>query len=1757
MARRSQCSSAGDNPLDTNYLPPHYREEYRLAIDALVEEDLEGYYQFLQRADVVDFLSSPEIQYIQEFVQAPQQINNPEHLIETSGDGSSDTYWPIHSDLDAPGLDLGWPQVYHFIGPTEVTTLVNPPEPEMPSIKEQARRLIKNAQQVIAIVMDMFTDVDIFHDVISAALRNVAVYILLDELNAPHFINMVANCRVNLQSIQFLRVRTVSGITYHCRSGKSFKGQMMDHFLLTDCRAVLTGNYSFMWSFEKLHRCMAHLFLGQLVSTFDEEFRILYAQSQPLIVEDVLPPVEDLSIFQKRQYPSERTSLFREPRKFLPLDTSHPEEWPRHSHEDRLDVDWRMMPLKRKEPIYGPADMYGRFPPQQSRIDSSLDQGLSRIPMLDSPYFKRHSYAEGAHSRVPYQFLSQHAIPEPENQGGQFYRQQQPGKEGDYSSYDKFWNQDYLLGDQYPEPGVPPEIELPDNFDPVANYLSSTGNMDFDQDSDNFPRAADLPFSSSYPRRLSLGQPYTCQTSPTPSNPTEQKKYFKEPNIDRKDPLVKRGLRDWRISSYLSTYDSKGDEGLPLGPQNVSDPFEEPSSLIHPTPGIDLSAPKIPNVREFKVPAVARASQIPSYIKIIQQEQPKNLPDEPVAVTAGTKTIPTPSDLPATTELEKVEEAEQMELKPSVFHREDSFRRKYNVGVQRSSRLRSSLIFNSLEQQRTPQDTKTTPGQHDDESEKNDNEQKKQPFISQALMQRRSAAREPFEWSRYVKSSTFDNSATDLSKSDDGNSNAEDKDSSKDEDSKDLSGKCEVQELKKQPVEEQPNLSPSVSQSKPSKAEVTKTVQPTEKPKPQLFTPMHIDMNDADMRLMFFKELAAKRKAEKAAQAEKSKEKGQTKPSTEIMEKSRPEEPAKSMGDTSREGLTEKNSTAEKGEKTSSVQACKSVSLTSEATDVSQNSQVEIDPNTSKRCKEAQIRVLPDSETIKLKKSQSAANLSVSVEPEAPQGNSQKETKQSSPAVQNSITSHPASAMNITTANASYLAQSTNEDGNPSIDSTSKQFSEPLPSSVEVQPSSNAASDPNTQSPQSDNLVCSISCSQHPESQSSLSNPSRQSAVPDSGSKINPKPTSPSTLHPKAETESSEGIPEDSNLSLTAILSPKSQETISPSSQFVQETPEISATSISQTECETPQAVGPVHDKSVVSEPIIASSQVTIKIDSEEPCALTQSKNVSESEINPVPQVTQVRSKVLDSSECVKANREPLSPNQSSPESCLSDEVDLGSKSRSDQNENSTPTSVAADHPPEPSLAETNCLVHPHLITHASQTETITSPQELHRPITVPSEPKLTGPVSSSSVETVSCSSLTESVGSVLPSSETLSAVGPLCEEANISQDMFAAVKSENVSVPQATGEEPKVLDSSQDQADSSAPDLNDASSESCVPDETDLESKSDQNENITPTSSAADHPSEPSLVETNSLAHPDIPTHASQSGTITSLESQGQMPPSEHKMAGPVTLCSVEIVSSSPNTESVLSVSSHEQPLHSPPDTDTLPVQVTTDSFKTPLILPVETCSPTEPPSEVHIEPDSVPSETQPSEPPVPAPNENMNTKNEESQEAEMHDAREKTDDNEPTDKVNTTTGLQSTFSEKAADQVRQNNCSDLHELTSDEVIPTSPQTKQPKSSQSRYHSSTANVLSSSNLRDDTKLLLEQISANSQSRNDAVKEFPVTDDEKEDKADKNAKREKEMGMMYLSRGQSKTNQERDKILERIQSMRKERKVYSRFEMAP
>lgn len=150
MARRSQSSSQGDNPLAPGYLPPHYKEYYRLAVDALAEGGPEAYSRFLASEGAPAFLCPEELEHVSRHLRPPQHVareppeGSPPNV---DMDGSSGTYWPMNSDQAVPELDLGWPLTFGFQG-TEVTTLVQPPPPDSPSIKDEARRMIRSAQQV-------------------------------------------------------------------------------------------------------------------------------------------------------------------------------------------------------------------------------------------------------------------------------------------------------------------------------------------------------------------------------------------------------------------------------------------------------------------------------------------------------------------------------------------------------------------------------------------------------------------------------------------------------------------------------------------------------------------------------------------------------------------------------------------------------------------------------------------------------------------------------------------------------------------------------------------------------------------------------------------------------------------------------------------------------------------------------------------------------------------------------------------------------------------------------------------------------------------------------------------------------------------------------------------------------------------------------------------------------------------------------------------------------------------------------------------------------------------------------------------------------------------------------------------------------------------------------------------------------------------------------------------------------------------------
>ncbi|MEQ2200085.1 hypothetical protein XENOCAPTIV_022108 [Xenoophorus captivus] len=1748
MARRSQCSSAGDNPLDPNYLPPHYREEYRLAVDALVEDSLEGYYQILHNVDVVDFLSTTEIQYIQSSVQpAKQSILSEQQFLESDGEGSSDTYWPIHSDLDVPGLDLGWPQVHHFIEPAEVTTLVNPPEPDMPSIKEQARRLIKNAQQVdislsfhsetfftfllkhppltvlfsqlscswlpiaqvVAMVMDMFTDVDIFADILNAAGRRVAVYILLDEHNADHFVNMVANCRVNLQAFP---VSTA-------------------HFC-SEC-------YTFMWSFEKLHRCMAHLFLGQLVTTFDEEFRILFAQSQPLNVENMLSQMEDLSILQKRQIPSESTALYREPKGFQSLDIPS-DSWGGHSYEEQIDGNLRIMALKRQGSLRGPADVYNRFAPQQPRMDPGFDQGPSRMLMMDNPALKRHSYAEDVPGRYSFPFLPQQGMPEPEQRGKLFHRDQQPypgpGPEEEYSSHDKFWNQGHLTGEQYLIPSLQQEVPLPE-FDPGLNYLSSNRNPDFDQGSDKLLPPADLPFTSPHPKRLGIGQPYVCQTSPTASNCADQRPFFHDPTISRKDPTVKQKLRNWRIGSYLSAFDNPEDEGLPTVPTQPSDPFEEHLNLIPQTaPGTDLTASKIPNVKEFKVTGIPRVSQMPSYAKAATQDKPKKFLDEPALLAAETKTTPTLSETPSTAEGRKTEEEDQKQPKNTVIHRDDSFRRKYNAAMQRSSRLRSSLIFSSLEQQ-TPQET-TTAHQDDDGSDKRSDktEHTKPPLVSQVLGQKRSAAREPYEWSRYIKSTPETLKPDDVGKKD------EDKHSSSGKGSQGRSESPEAKEPLRQTAGEQVSVSPSMPRAKFPEAEAPKTDLPVQPTKPLL---RYVDMNDPDNRLMFFKELAAKRKVAKAAEALKEKEKAELKPQPELKNKEKvllkeisetsiPKD-LENENSSSKDSNTSKTSNEQKTQpKTTEVEASLSVSA---ETDEHLSKPLE-DPTLSNtfvqeslsplipRSKPTKAELPKINQPLQLTSPLLTAPLYVDMsdadnrlmffkELAAKRKASEaKKGKEKAPMKPQAELQNPSGGQN-----EQNPPKGTLESVKPSIAKDSSVKNTTVSTDTSDSASSSLKDDENARKQDSlfKNDSSAPSTSERAvkvSAQLLKTDLERQSADETKTSQ------SKSPEHPTVSETSVEGSPEETNAAHTAISS--HAEDVDKRECLTSENVSDLPSSVENSSSSDPQNTESFQlETNICSSPPPSEAESTLELGSFEPPISTSDTHPldSDSQNHPVAAEETLFSdspQDIYSSTNVTSTPPPDADEIKSQEPVSSSQQETSESSKEPlQNSDSRHNQAHLDAVPQSASFENTS------VADAANVESDVSPDKKAADL----QPnKLNSTTETNGEES---SAATPSVGG-------LEKNVPELEQEESAAKEHEALESPDSRSPAVCPPTPNssLLGESCPEGSVSEPHLEKTISSITAPGDTQLEAVPSETGSLENTASC----NASQLEKTEPPQDAPMQTDASSNLKLTDLKAplasetltSSSMSESDQSVLDTETKKSETSVSAVPNLSDTNSISNETQP-----KSEESLVQPTLQSLSSPSKPTTVATAEADLPCKTS---EAVTPECQTPETPAPQESSKKESESVETYEKNSNNLEDKHTSQKPSTE-------ESAHTEKTKQQSNQSNCSET--ATS----------KQPKSSQSRYHSSTVNVLSSSNLRDDTKLLLEQISANSQSRNEATKESPVTDDEKEDKADKNAKNEKELGYKTCIRGQTKSIEEREKLLERIQSMRKERKVYSRFEV--
>ncbi|KAL0178500.1 hypothetical protein M9458_027394, partial [Cirrhinus mrigala] len=625
----------------------------------------------------------------------------------------------------------------------------------------------------------------------------------------------------------------------------------------------------------KIHRCLAHLFLGQLVTTFDEEFRILFAHSEPLVVENVLANMPHYGGEPENYYNTEKSHMFN--RKYPTMGM----EWGGRTTEDQMKLGYKMLPF-RSESIHSASEanpsvqrhMNLHAAPQFRGDPQFIEHGRQMRGPNEMAGFKRHSYG----SIPDYEYMTPQNHPTMRGneymegampQGGQFGREpriyQGAGLQSGFDVYGRFRGQGQHI-DQFSGPGYPHEggdAEPPGAYDHIQRYLQSQPAME----EGHGPRNA-LPPVQSNLKRHSMGQSYACQTSPTQPNPPEQKRFF---NANRKpqDVSQKQGLRDWRISSYLSAYDDAGE--LDLVELEGSSASDDIPCFTQEAPRGPIHAEIRPGNREFN--RIPSPRENPTFVQIQNDSVLPDILGNPPSDLSQINIKTTPastSESSCTTEGDKAEETQNREPKETSWVSEEFLRRKPNRPVQRSSRLRHSLIFSSNLELHTSEDMKDTVEEKD-----GDEASKLTARVSQILDKRRTGSSfQPFQWSNFGKSSTFDNSASESAQPEDElNKMGENSDVDKIENCQNLrrnSIKGDLQEKDlPQTVTERNTQNPSNVLQKSSS---------------------FIDMSDPDCRLRYFKELAAKRKLA-AAKA------SQTNPMKATQKFTLPEKPSTSDAD--------------------------------------------------------------------------------------------------------------------------------------------------------------------------------------------------------------------------------------------------------------------------------------------------------------------------------------------------------------------------------------------------------------------------------------------------------------------------------------------------------------------------------------------------------------------------------------------------------------------------------------------------------------------------------------------------------------------------------------------------------------------------------------------------------------------------------------------------------------------------------------------
>lgn len=262
-----------------------------MALEELLAGGPDAFSAFLRRERLGRFLNPDEVRAILRAAERPGEEGaaaGAEDSFGSSHDCSSGTYFPEQSDLEPPLLELGWPAFYQgaYRGATRVEAHFQPRGAGAGGpygCKDALRQQLRSAREVIAVVMDVFTDIDIFRDLQEISRKQgVAVYILLDQALLSQFLDMCMDLKVHPEEEKLMTVRTITGNIYYARSGTKIVGKVHEKFTLIDGIRVATGSYSFTWTDGKLNSSNLVILSGQVVEHFDLEFRILYAQSKPI-----------------------------------------------------------------------------------------------------------------------------------------------------------------------------------------------------------------------------------------------------------------------------------------------------------------------------------------------------------------------------------------------------------------------------------------------------------------------------------------------------------------------------------------------------------------------------------------------------------------------------------------------------------------------------------------------------------------------------------------------------------------------------------------------------------------------------------------------------------------------------------------------------------------------------------------------------------------------------------------------------------------------------------------------------------------------------------------------------------------------------------------------------------------------------------------------------------------------------------------------------------------------------------------------------------------------------------------------------------------------------------------------------------------------------------------------------------------------------------------------------------------------------------